>query len=117
MDREMIDSVIINIMFMMQRFWFEIRATKYENITSIPPIQIRKIRNATHDDIEQENVIARTRDIIKIIIPIDIGFRARNIENAIEDIVIINNVKIIYNYKNCTCSIDFKGLCALYTNL
>jgi len=61
--------------------------------------------------------MARIRDIIKIIIPMDIGLRAKNMEKAIDDIVIMNSVKIIYNYKNCTCSVDFKGLCALYTNL
>ena len=86
-------------------------------MTNIPPIQIRKIKNATHEDIEYANVKANDRAIIRIIRPIDRGFVANNIENVNIVITKVINNKIIYNYKNYTYSNIFKGYCALYTNL
>jgi hypothetical protein len=55
--------------------------------------------------------------IIRIKIPIVSGFIAKNMENAVIDVNIIRSVSIIYNYEICTHTLDFKGLCALYTNL
>jgi hypothetical protein len=55
--------------------------------------------------------------ISRIIIPRVSGFTARSIENAIMDVRIVINDNIIYNYRNCTHSLDAKDLCALYTNL
>jgi len=60
------------------------------------------------------NVIVRVKAIIRIVNPIVIGFKASNRD----DVIIINidsNINIIYNYKICTYSINFKNLCALYT--
>jgi hypothetical protein len=54
--------------------------------------------------------------INRIEIPIESGFIIINIFNAKEEIIKIN-VVVIYNYENCTHSINIKGLCALYTNL
>ena len=49
--------------------WFGIIDTKQENITNIPPIQIRKIKNANHEDIDTLTTIDRNNAIIRIINP------------------------------------------------
>ena len=82
----------------------------------MPLMQIRKIRNATHDDIEYENSMAISKAINKIEIPIDRGFIIINIFMEIARIINVI-VEIIYNYEGCTHSLNIKGLCALYTNL
>jgi len=49
-------------------------------------------------------------------IPIERGFIIINMFIAREEIIKISSV-IIYNYEDCTHSLNIKGLCALYTNL
>jgi|SRR5580692_3315042 len=73
--------------------------------------------SASQDDMEYANVTASRRAIIRMRIPIVRGFMARNMEKAVIDVNIISRVRIIYNYEVCTHTLDFKGLCALYTNL
>jgi hypothetical protein len=65
---------------------------------------------------ENENNIATVNAISKIEIPIDRGLIIKNIFIANEAIIRIK-IEVIYNYENCTHSLNIKGLCARYTNL
>lgn len=85
-------------------------------MTNMPPMQIRKIRNAIHEDIEYENSIATVRAINRIDTPIESGFIIMNIFIEIDRISNINEA-VIYNNEDCTHSSNIKGLCALYTIL
>lgn len=68
------------------------RATKQVNITSIPLTQIKKIRNAIHEDIIDEYMVARMRAINKIEIP---RFRGVDANMVIADDVIIRDVNTV----------------------
>ena len=63
--------------------------------------------------IETERVAA---DIISQILKVA-GFSVRRVERIIAVLRAIRRINSIYNLKNCTLSLDFKGLCALYTNI
>jgi hypothetical protein len=61
-------------------------------------------------------MMATDSAINKIEIPIDSGLIIKNVLIAKDEIIRINNV-VIYNYEDCTHSLNIKGLCALYTIL
>lgn len=70
--------------------WFGVMATKYENITSIPPMYTRKISSAIQEDMNAAYDIASSRAISKMVIPILRGLEAINMV-----VVVINRSPVI----------------------
>lgn len=113
-------GVITNIDIMTninEIFMFGLVAMKYENIISIPPMQIRKIKNDIQVENNVANRIAANIAIIKIHSPSCRGEYLKKAIEVVARIIDITKLDIIYKLKTCTLSIDVKYLCALYTNL